>query len=32
MDDAIESNLLFYDSLYDAEKSLIEFGYEVKVV
>ena len=29
MDDAIENDLLFYDSFYDAEKSLIEFGYEV---
>ena len=30
MDDAIENDLLFYDSFYDAEKSLIEFGFEVK--
>ena len=29
MDDAIENDLLFYDSFYDAEKSLIEFGFEV---
>lgn len=29
MDDAIENDLLFYDSFYDAEKSLIEFGYDV---
>ena len=29
MDDAIENDLLFYDSFYDAEKSLIKFGYEV---
>ena len=29
MDDAIENDLLFYDSFYDAEKSLIKFGFEV---
>ena len=29
MDDAIENDLLFYDSFYDAEKSLIEFGFKV---
>lgn len=30
MEDAIENDLLFYDSFYDAEKSLIEFGFEVE--
>lgn len=30
MDDAIENDLLFYDSFYDAEKSLIEFGFQVE--
>lgn len=29
MDDAIENDLLFYDSFYDAEKSLIKFGFEI---
>lgn len=29
MEDAIENDLLFYDSFYDAEKSLIEFGFEI---
>lgn len=29
MDDAIENDLLFYDSFYDAEKNLIKFGFEV---
>lgn len=29
MEDAIENDLLFYDNVYDAEESLIEFGYEL---
>lgn len=29
MEDAIENDLLFYDSFYDAEKSLIKFGFEI---
>lgn len=32
MDDAIENDLLFYDSFYDAEKSLIEFGFEIEEI
>ena len=30
MDDAIENDLLFYDSFYNAEKSLIKFGFEIE--
>ena len=29
LEDAIENDLLFYDSFYDAEQSLIRFGYDV---
>lgn len=29
MDDAIENDLLFYDSFYNAEKNLMKFGFEV---
>ena len=29
IDDAMENDLIFYDNFYDAEKSLIEFGFEV---
>lgn len=29
MEDAIENDLLFYDNVYDAEESLIEFGFKV---
>lgn len=29
MEDAIENDLLFYDSAYDAELSLNEFGFKV---
>ena len=30
MDDAIENDLLFYDNVYDAEKSLNAFGFKVE--
>ena len=29
IDDAMENDLIFYDNFYDAEKSLIEFGFEL---
>lgn len=30
IDDAIENDLLFYDNIYDARKSLEAFGYTIK--